>query len=492
MRNSMPCCGLILLLASSIAAAAAPTAETQLFNGQNLDGWTFHPEDDEQPSATEVWTAARGALISRGLGSGYLIHKDSFEDYVLTLEVRTMSTAEGNGTAVGSLGSVFVNAIPERGSFNNPKSIEISLRDEGDVYFRDLSDEERHNTDTWVHRAPERRDDVERDMGEWNRLKVICHGKRLTVLMNGTPVNQIEPINRTRGALAIKCTRGFIAAPTFYRNITVKPISSADLADEKRALGEFARAKALVAQQRAAQEAAMRAEQEKQEVAEKKLAQEWANVQVTENANFAADVRQLPYPKDARDIEFSSAFGDVEFQSRSSLAKLSQFYRTEMAKRGWQITETEIESDEVTITYQQGEAEVELNLDGDSDGVDVSLDCEELSFEGTDDPVELAKLGIPQPQAYLVLQRELKLPENYRDQEYDSGDRRLFKSTLKLPELYEFLTQQLRSKGYRESRRPILNNGRRYSEFVKNGVEISVNTFTHEIGSRAILTYEVD
>lgn len=482
----------MLLLTQHASIVSAATVETQLFNGNNLDGWTSHPEDDQQPAATEAWTVARGALISRGIGSGYLIHKDSFKDYVLTLEVRTMSTAEGNGTAVGSLGSLFVNAIPEKGSFNNPKSIEISLRDEGDVYFRDLTDEQRHDTDAWVHRAPERRDDVERDMGEWNRIKVICNGQRLTVIMNGTPVNQIEPINRTQGALAIKCDRGFIAAPTFYRNITVKPVTAADLAEEQRAIAEFAKAKALVAQQRAVEEAAMRAEQQKKEVAEKKLAKEWANVQVTENANFAADVRRLPYPKDARDIEFSAAFGDVEFESPSSLAKLSQFYRTEMAKRGWHITETDIESDEVTITYQQSEAKVELNLDGDSDGVDVSLDCEELSFEGTDNPAELAKLGVPQPRAYLVLQRELKLPENYRDQEYDSGDRRLFKSTLKLPQLYEFLTQQLRSKGYRESRRPIINNGRRYSEFVKNGVEISVNTFTHEIGSRAILSYDID
>jgi len=37
-----------------------------------------------------------------------------------------------------------------------------------------------------------------------------------------------------------------------------------------------------------------------------------------------------------------------------------------MAKRGWQVTETDIEDDEVAVTFQHGEAEVELNLDESS------------------------------------------------------------------------------------------------------------------------------
>ena len=226
--------------------------------------------------------------------------------------------------------------------------------------------------------------------------------------------------------------------------------------------------------------------------AQKKLAKEWSDVQVSQDVDFKADVRRLPYLSNAREIEFQVAFGEVEFVSPSSLAALSKFYSTEMARRGWKVTDTEVEEDEVTVTFQHGEAEVELNLDKSSDGVDVSLDCEGLSFEGTDDPASLVKMGVPQPNAYLVLQREVKLPKSYRDQEYDMGKRRLFKSTMTLPELYEFLTQQLRQKGYRETRRPIISGDRRYSEFAKGGVEISVNAFAHEIGSRVVLTFEKD
>lgn len=486
-----------LVLLAPIDASAAE--EATLFNGKNLDGWTFHLQGDDQEKVEDPWIVQRGLLISRGLATGYLIHKDEFENYVLTLELRTMSTDEGNGMAVGSLGSVFINAVAEEAEFGGaPKSIEISLRESGCVYFRDIDqDTFFHHNEKWVHRAPDFADDAERDMGEWNDVKVISSGKRLTVFFNGRVVNQIEPINRTKGAVALKTSRGFIAAPTFYRNITIRPIGPADLEEEKNASSEFARVKVAIAKRNAAEEAHRAEEERKQAEAEQKeaevqqrLAKEWTEVPVAQDVEFTADVRRLPYPANAQEIQFRSVFNTVEFESPSSLAALSKFYRTEMPARGWQVTDTDIEDDEVTVTFQHGESEVELNLDESSDGVDVSLDCEELSFDGTDNPAELVKMGVPQPKAYLVLQRELKLPESYRDQEYDMGERRLFKSTLKLPELYGFLTQQLRRKGYRETRRPILSEDRRYSEFSHGRVEISVNAFAHEIGSRVVLTYE--
>jgi len=479
-------------VALALFEASATAEETHLFNGKNLEGWTFHHKSGETDKVEDPWIVQRGLLISRGLSSGYLIHRNEFENYVLSLEVRTMSTKEGNGTAVGSLGEVFINAEAIEGAFLEPKSIEISLRELGSVYFRDIDidNEKISNTDSWSFRAPDRDDDVDHDMGEWNRLKVISNGKRLTVIINGTVVNQIEPINRTKGAVAIKSQRGFFPAPTFYRNIVVKSITAADLEDEKKATAKFAKVKAAIAMRNAAEEAQRAKVARMQAEAKKKLAKEWADVQVAGNVEFTADVRQLPYPTDAREIQFGAVFRRLGFESPSSLPALSKFYSTEMAKRGWRVTETDIEDDEVTVTFQHGEAEVELNLDLSSDRVGVSMDCKGLSFDGTDDPAKLVELGVPQPEAYLVLQREFKLPDGYRDQEYDLGERRLFKSTLELSELYKFLTLQLRRKGYRETRRPIISDTRHYSTFARSGVEISVNAFAHEIGSRVILSYE--
>ena len=120
----------VFWLAAAIAAlvAACPTgvaAETPLFNGKDLSGWAFHPEDEEAAKVEAPWVVERGMLVCRGLAPGFLIHDKTWEDYVLTFEIRTMSTEEGNGVAVGSLGSVYLNASPEKGAFGAPKSVEL-------------------------------------------------------------------------------------------------------------------------------------------------------------------------------------------------------------------------------------------------------------------------------------------------------------------------------------------------------------------------------
>jgi hypothetical protein len=118
------------------------------------------------------------------------------------------------------------------------------------------------------------------------------------------------------------------------------------------------------------------------------------------------------------------------------------------------------------------------------------MDCRGLSFAGTSDPAGLVALGLPQPRAYVFLQKEIKLPPNVRDLEFDGGDRMLFKSDLKLPQAFDQIGQQLRAKGYRETRGALLESKRRYTEFAKGKIEISVNMFTDGAGSRAVLTYE--
>jgi hypothetical protein len=118
------------------------------------------------------------------------------------------------------------------------------------------------------------------------------------------------------------------------------------------------------------------------------------------------------------------------------------------------------------------------------------MDTRGLSFAGTNDPAGLVALGLPQPRAYVFLQKEIKLPSGVRDLAFEGGDRLLFKSDLKLPEAFDKIGQQLRAKGYRETRGAVLESKRRYIEFAKGKIQITVNMFTHESGSRAILTYK--
>ena len=118
----------------------APTSaqDAVLFNGKDLEGWSVrlkkdHPELKEDPP----WIVHQGLLVCTGNSTGYLLHTSDFENYVLTLDWRSMQL-NGNGVAVSGLGSVFIHTTDEQGAFSAPKSIEVSLDDVGAVYFRDV------------------------------------------------------------------------------------------------------------------------------------------------------------------------------------------------------------------------------------------------------------------------------------------------------------------------------------------------------------------
>lgn len=206
---------------------------------------------------------------------------------------------------------------------------------------------------------------------------------------------------------------------------------------------------------------------------------------------FSSQATALPFPPDARKVEFDATFGDIEYVSGSSLPSLADFYRREMAKRGWTEDESSAESDDESMTLVfEHDARVEIELDQDSDDeVGVSLDCEGLEFDGTDDPATLIAAGIPQPRAYVYLQKEIPRPDEIQDVQYRM-DSCHFKSPIELQAAFDFYNKALKGAGWKETRKPIIDSDRRYTTFRKNGITVSVNIFSDEVGSRIILGYE--
>jgi hypothetical protein len=246
--------GLVFFVASATGAFAQ---DKVLFNGKNLEGWAFEaePEEKNPKPVDQVWVVQQGLLISTGAGDGFLKYKGEFENYVLTFDWRSMQL-KGSGVAASGTGSVFVHASDEMGSFHCPKSIEIGVfNDPGSVYFRDV---EPFAKQKWAFRAPDFADEAEKEMGEWNQMKIICRGNRLTVFLNGTPVNQVDGLNRTKGSIVLRSQRASFRAPSYYRNLRVSPLTAAAAQDEKVAAARLAKFKAMVAQQEAAERARQR------------------------------------------------------------------------------------------------------------------------------------------------------------------------------------------------------------------------------------------
>lgn len=209
-----------------------------------------------------------------------------------------------------------------------------------------------------------------------------------------------------------------------------------------------------------------------------------------EEIEFSSQATALPFPPDTRSLEFDATFGDIEYVCGSSMASLADFYRREMAKRGWTEDAESAESDEDSMTLVfEHDARVEIELDQGSDESRVSIDCEGLEFDGVDDPAALVAAGVPQPRAYVFLQKQIPRPEEIQDVQYRM-DSCHFKSPIELQAAFDFYNKALKGAGWKETRKPIIDSDRRYTEFRKSGITVSVNIFSDEVGSRIILGYE--
>ncbi|TWT36094.1 hypothetical protein KOR34_09930 [Posidoniimonas corsicana] len=206
---------------------------------------------------------------------------------------------------------------------------------------------------------------------------------------------------------------------------------------------------------------------------------------------FSPQVLKLPYPPDAYDLEFTAWSEDITYNSQSPLKSLGAFYLEEMRERGWELDkdEVEIDDDSIELVFTHGEHEVDLRISQWSKEVKVRIDGDELDFAGVDDPASIAAAGLPVPPAVRFFHTQLETPADARKPDFDADDVTVI-SPQGLQEAYDFYCDQVRKLGFRESRRPIITDTRRYTEFKQGGAEVSVNVFTHDAGSRAVLGYE--
>ncbi|MDZ4657770.1 MAG: hypothetical protein SH868_09365 [Bythopirellula sp.] len=216
-------------------------------------------------------------------------------------------------------------------------------------------------------------------------------------------------------------------------------------------------------------------------------------VKAAEPLSFSPRAEAIPFPPDAVDINFHDTFDLIRFNSGSSLAAVTDFYRRELPQRGWTEDKSAVEQDEdsIDMTFKHDAAQIVVELDANSSGVSAYFECEGLEFSGLNDPALLLAAGVPQPRSLLFLQKEIPRPDKIQDLEY-SNDSCTFTSPLAFTELFDFYTQALSKAGWRETRKPLITADRRYTEYKKGIEEVAVNVFADETGSRIVLDYETE
>lgn len=262
----------LVLALTSAAAAAEPESisprdgKIVLFNGRDLDGWYTWLMDAKYDDPKGVFRVRDGMLCVSGESLGYVATKRTYHDYHLVLDFKwggkTWAPREKNardtGLLVHGIGpdgftgawmpSIEANIVEgATGEFImvmskglEPSPHEVSLTCEvrreknGDVVWEKGGGREVFGRGNRKHVNPSYRDpgwkdelgfrgprDVEKPVGEWNTLEVVCAGRLVRVILNGVVVNEGFDATPRSGKILLQSE----CAEVCYRNIELRPVA---------------------------------------------------------------------------------------------------------------------------------------------------------------------------------------------------------------------------------------------------------------------------
>ncbi|HLJ91676.1 MAG TPA: DUF1080 domain-containing protein [Gemmataceae bacterium] len=234
---------------------------TKLFNGKDLTGVYTWLKDTHREDPRKVFTVADGLLHISGDGYGYIATDREYRDYHVTVEYRWGKRTDG-GTTVRNSGILLHGVGPDGGAGGTwMSSIECQLAQGcvGDlIVIRGKDDNQQTipvqlTSDTvlgpdqhprwkqggqsrvftkgqlwWSLHDPDFKElldtrgkhDVESPVGEWNRVECRCDGKRITVQVNGTTVNECYDTFPAAGKILLQ-SEGF---ELFVRKFELQPL----------------------------------------------------------------------------------------------------------------------------------------------------------------------------------------------------------------------------------------------------------------------------
>jgi len=198
-----------------------------LFNGHDLTGWV------NVNCAPETWTVVDGMIHCTGLPTGALRTPRQYENFILELEWRHLSSGGNSGVFIwasplGAPGVPFLRAVEVQvldHGFNVPGKGQWYTT-HGDVFpihGQTMKPFGRHNG---MRSFPSE----ERSKGspEWNHYRVVCTNGVIRLEVNGKEVSGGEECNYRKGYLGLESEGG----PIDFRNIRIKELPSSGASAE--------------------------------------------------------------------------------------------------------------------------------------------------------------------------------------------------------------------------------------------------------------------
>ncbi|MBR5757760.1 MAG: DUF1080 domain-containing protein [Thermoguttaceae bacterium] len=254
------------LFVDSVIYADDPTPEVvvekiALFNGKNLDGWSVFiagKEPGEDPD--NVFSVEDGVLHISGNGVGGIASDRAFRDYQIIVEFKWGDKSWAPREDRCRDGGLLLHSVGQEGAYGGcwRYSIETNIIEGGLGDFIVVGDntekyaitakvkKEKSKLGAWIYDpngTPERvfsgrvdwfardpewtdthgfrgKDDLDKPLGEWNELKVVCRDDTLDVYVNGTLVNQAYDVKPSAGRIQIQTE----LAEYFIRRIEIQPL----------------------------------------------------------------------------------------------------------------------------------------------------------------------------------------------------------------------------------------------------------------------------
>ncbi len=194
---------LSLLIICVVSVSFIKKKEIKLFNGKDLNGWIIY--------GTEKWYVEDGLLISESgpdKDYGYLGTKEKFKDFELNLEFK--QEADGNS-------GVFIRSTVD-GTKVSGWQVEVAPPgyDTGGIY-------ESYGRG-WLIK-PDKEKDKALNYGDWNKMKIVVKGDRVTSYLNGVQmVDYSDPkIGAGEGGVLLQIHDGG-GIKIYWRNVVLKKL----------------------------------------------------------------------------------------------------------------------------------------------------------------------------------------------------------------------------------------------------------------------------
>jgi hypothetical protein len=140
----------------------------RLFNGEDLSGWVA------VKGTLANWGVEGGLLVCHGRELGWISTSEPYENFELELEYR-MSPGGNSGILVRT---------PREGH-PSKDGMEIQILDDEAPAHQDILPSQ-HTGAIYKAVAPSK--PAHRKAGEWNRIRILCDGSRVTVRLNGEEI----------------------------------------------------------------------------------------------------------------------------------------------------------------------------------------------------------------------------------------------------------------------------------------------------------------